>query len=108
MKSFTRSTLAAGLIGALMQASLAMPGTAWAGDSSEEGYREPGGAEMIIDGLLVRPISLVGTVLGTAVFIVTLPFSALGGNVGEAGEMLVVGPASYTFTRCLGCWRDLP
>ncbi len=59
---------------------------------------------MIIDGLVVRPVSLVATVIGVAAFVSTLPFSALGGNVDEAGEKLVVGPAAYTFSRCLGCF----
>lgn len=63
-----------------------------------------GAATMVIDGLIVRPITFVGTVLGTVVFVATLPFSALGGNVGEAAEHLVVEPARFTFARCLGCW----
>jgi hypothetical protein len=50
----------------------------------------------------VRPFMLVGTVLTTATFIVTLPFSALGGNVDEAATKLVSEPASYTFVRPLG------
>jgi len=39
------------------------------------------------------------------VYPVSLPFSALGGNAAEAGEVLVVGPAKATFVRCLGCTR---
>ena len=45
---------------------------------------------------------LTSTVVGLATFIVTLPFSALGGNIGEAGNTLVVEPAKYTFVRPLG------
>lgn len=71
-------------------------------------YREPGAGAMILDGLLVRPVSLVATIIGGAFYVVTLPFSALGGNAGEAGEKLVVDPAAYTFTRCLGCFREWP
>ena len=41
--------------------------------------------------------------LGTAVWIVALPFTALGGNVKKSGEKLVVWPAKNTFVRCLGC-----
>ena len=67
---------------------------------------ETGGAGMAIDGLVVRPISFVGTVLGSVVFVATLPFSALGGNVGEAADLLVLEPAKFTFSRCLGCWPD--
>lgn len=66
---------------------------------------EPGPVEMILDGLVVRPLSLVMTVVGTVAFVVTAPFSALGGNIGEAADQLVVSPAAYTFTRCLGCWK---
>ena len=71
-------------------------------------YREPRAGEMIVDGLIVRPVSFVATVLGTVVWVVTLPFSAAGGNVGQAREKLIDGPAAFTFTRCLGCLRRGP
>lgn len=57
---------------------------------------------MGVDLVVVRPIWLVATVLGTAAFIVSLPFTIPGGNTGEAAQKLVVAPAKYTFTRPLG------
>jgi len=66
------------------------------------GQAEPTGGEMLADAFMVRPFMLVGTVLTTATFIVTLPFSLLGGNVGEAADKLVAEPAKYTFVRPLG------
>ncbi|MCG8536715.1 MAG: hypothetical protein MI808_16625 [Pseudomonadales bacterium] len=63
----------------------------------------PSGLEMTADVILVRPLTLVATVLGTGLFVVSLPFSALGGNVGEAADNLVVVPFETTFIRCLGC-----
>ena len=42
------------------------------------------------------------TLVGAAVFVVTLPFSALGGNVGEAGTKLVKEPFEYAWLRPLG------
>ena len=62
----------------------------------------PSAEAMLIDGVVIRPLGLVATLLGGATFIVTLPFSALGGNVGEAGQVLVVDPAKMTFQRPLG------
>ena len=59
---------------------------------------------MIIDGLVVRPIGFVATIIGSVLFVITLPFSAMGDNVAEAREVLVEGPAAFTFTRCLGCF----
>ncbi len=64
---------------------------------------EPSAGEMVLDAVVARPILLVATVAGTALYVVTLPFSLAGGNAGEAGEALVVGPARSTFVRCLGC-----
>ena len=63
---------------------------------------EPTGGTMLADAFMVRPFMLAGTIVGAATFIVTLPFSLLGGNVGEAGRTLVVEPAAYTFVRPLG------
>jgi hypothetical protein len=52
--------------------------------------------------VMVRPLMLIGTAVGVVAFVITLPFSALGGIVGEAGRILVVDPAKYTFIRPLG------
>jgi hypothetical protein len=57
---------------------------------------------MMLDFVMLRPLGLAGTAVGTAFFIVTLPFSVLGGNTGEAAQKLVVQPAKYTFARPLG------
>ena len=67
---------------------------------------EPSALAMVGDALIARPLGLVFTVVGAATYLVTLPFSALGGNAKEAGKVLVVGPAEATFVRCLGCTRS--
>lgn len=63
-------------------------------------HQEPG--LMAADAALARPVGAVATVAGFAVFLVSSPFSALGGNTGEAWESLVASPAHYTFKRPLG------
>ena len=63
---------------------------------------ENSGALMTADLILARPLGIVATVLGYAVFVVSLPFSALGGNTKQAAQKLVKEPASFTFTRPLG------
>ena len=61
----------------------------------------PAGA-MLLDGFLLRPLGLAATVLGTAAFIATLPFSLPTRSADDAAEVLVVKPATYTFVRPLG------
>jgi hypothetical protein len=60
------------------------------------------GGKMIADALLVRPLGIVATLAGGVIFVVSLPFSLLGKNTGEAYERLLVDPAAFTFTRPLG------
>lgn len=67
---------------------------------------DPSALAMAGDLVIARPILLVGTVLGTALYVVSLPFSLAGGNAMEAGETLVLDPARSTFVRCLGCTRS--
>ena len=62
----------------------------------------PTATNMVSDAV-TRPFMLVGTVLGTVLYVGTLPISLLGGNAGEAGKKLVVEPFKMTFLRCLGC-----
>ncbi len=57
---------------------------------------------MAADLTVARPLGLVALVLGSAIFIVSLPFSVLGGNAKDASQKLVVDPAKYTFKRPLG------
>jgi len=63
----------------------------------------PPGYAMIGDLLVARPFLIGATAVGTAVFLVTLPFSALGGNVKESAQSLVGEPGKAAFVRCLGC-----
>ncbi|MCY1561359.1 hypothetical protein D9M68_986030 [compost metagenome] len=58
---------------------------------------------MMGDLIFARPLLIAATIVGTAAFIVSLPFSALGGNVKEAGQALVIDPGKEAFVRCLGC-----
>jgi hypothetical protein len=60
------------------------------------------GGAMIYDTVIVRPISALATLASTAVYVLGLPFSALGGNTDEASEKLVKEPFEYTFQRPLG------
>ena len=72
-----------------------------AGDTLNGGP-PPSGEAMAVDLMMVRPVGVVATVLGTGFFIISLPFSILGGNVDDAGRNLVLKPAKSTFIRPLG------
>jgi hypothetical protein len=67
---------------------------------------EPSALAMVGDAIIARPLGLVFTVVGAVTYVATLPFSLAGGNAGEAGKVLVVGPAEATFVRCLGCTKS--
>jgi len=72
------------------------------------GFVESGSAEaMVADALVARPIGLVSTVVGSAVYVVSLPFSLLGGNEKQAREKLVKEPSAFTFKRPLGEFSSL-
>ncbi|MBW2329221.1 MAG: hypothetical protein JRF04_06330 [Deltaproteobacteria bacterium] len=61
---------------------------------------------MLLDAVVVRPLTLVASVAGAALWVVTLPFTLLGGNTDEAGDVLVRDPLCYTFKRPLGYLDD--
>lgn len=68
---------------------------------------------VILDVLLYRPLGLVTTVIGTAVFIGLSPLTALASipephdAFDKTSKILVLGPGAYTFIRPLGN-RDFP
>jgi hypothetical protein len=116
VKSFIRQFMSYTAIAALINVSILAPRPAWADDPGmqsipsaaehpipqERSYRAPSAEAMALDGLIYRPVLLAATVIGAATFLVTLPISALGGNVDEAAERLVAEPAR-AMTECLGC-----
>ena len=62
--------------------------------------------DMVVDVVVMRPLGLVATVLGTALAVVALPFTIPSGSVGESAQAFIVKPAEYTFKRPLGDFSD--
>ena len=65
----------------------------------------PDGFAMVMD-VPIRLVSMGLMVIGTAVFIVSLPFALTSGSTGDAWTGLIVDPFEYTFTRPLGKFDD--
>jgi len=61
----------------------------------------PGAFAMVID-VPIRILSLGLAMVGTAFFIVALPFALSSGSTGDAWDALVAEPFQFTFTRPLG------
>ncbi len=99
----------------IFTAILIVPFNTFAGGSSHihysyhsYGFAESGSAEaMVADVVIARPIGLVSTVVGSAIYVVSLPFSLLGGNEKQAREKLVKEPTAFTFKRPLGEFESL-
>jgi hypothetical protein len=52
--------------------------------------------------VVLRPVGAVATVIGSAFWLISLPFSAAGDNYDTATKKLVKEPAAFTFKRPLG------
>lgn len=87
------------LMAVTLSASLLGPQISFAADEIDE----PSPLAMAGDAIIARPLGVAFTAVGTVLYLVTLPFSAAGGNAGKAGKALVVDPFVATFIRCLGC-----
>ncbi len=103
MRKITKQPIVFFLIATLVFVPLATSAAA----ASQSPSDDIGAGAMTVDLLFVRPVSFVAVVFGTAVFIVSIPFSALGGNAGNAAKQLVGAPFSFTFTRKLGHFEEL-
>jgi len=67
---------------------------------------DPG--SIVVDTLLVRPVCLAGTIIGSALFLVSLPIAVTSKSVHRSAHALVAMPAYATFRRPLGNidWND--
>jgi hypothetical protein len=57
---------------------------------------------MVVDVAVARPVTLAMTIVGSVLFVVSLPVSAPSHSVGKAAHTLVTAPAKDTFKRPLG------
>jgi hypothetical protein len=64
--------------------------------------KEPSPDEVAADLLFIRPVAFSSIIVGSAIYIVTLPFTIPTGNLGLAGRKLVIEPWKYTFSKPLG------
>lgn len=78
----------------------------WAGTANAWAARQTDPAATACDALVVRPVSLVATAVGAAVFVVSLPLAVPTKSVRSAADALVVTPARFTFTRQLGDFEN--
>ncbi len=71
----------------------------WAGDNSL-GRNDPCADEWAaLDILLARPIGIVAGVVGSAIFVVSLPFTIPTRSVGDAADIFIVKPFQFSFVR---------
>ncbi len=66
---------------------------------------EPAADRVAADAVVMRPAMFAATVLGSAIFVVSLPVAAMSKSVKSTADTLVVAPAKGTFTRKLGDFR---
>ncbi|MFW6333759.1 MAG: hypothetical protein ACOC0W_00710, partial [Desulfosalsimonas sp.] len=69
------------LILAVTAGLLGSPALAYSADKDDT---SKDGAAMAVDVFAARPLGFASTVLGSATFVVSLPFSALGQNIDSA------------------------
>jgi len=82
----------------LVTGSLYSPG--WAEDKEKWGKDDSvGQGWSAIDLFVARPIGMIAGIFGTAIFIVSLPFTIPAGGVGDAANMFIVKPFQFSFTR---------
>ena len=70
-------------------------------------YATNGGAmATAVDVTVARPISFAATVLGSALFVVSLPIALLSHSTKDTAHVLVEAPAKDTFLRPVGDLDD--
>jgi hypothetical protein len=79
----------------------------WAGVTPSYALSDGSPEAIAADVLVGRPACFVATVVGSAIFVVALPFAAMSKSTKKTAEALVTKPAKATFTRPLGEFEEL-
>ena len=74
----------------------------FAATNSTVAQTRPDPAMVVADVVIVRPVCLVATIVGSVFFVVSWPIAAISKSVKTTADVLVVSPAKATFTRQMG------
>ena len=85
-----------------LSCSMALMQSASAAIEIDETDFGPSYETMAVDTIVGKPLQLVTAIAGTAAYLVSLPFSLIGGNADQAQQKLFVEPWD-AMSRCLGC-----
>ena len=58
------------------------------------------------DTVVARPLGIVSIIVGTAAFIVTIPFALTSGTMEESADTLIGEPFRFTFERPVGEFKQ--
>ena len=72
--------------------------TGWAGDNLKKDDPMDQGWSLV-DLLVARPLSVLAGVGGSAIFVVTLPFTIPSKTTRSAADMFIVQPFQFAFDR---------
>jgi hypothetical protein len=61
---------------------------------------------IVADAFICRPMGIIALVAGSAIYVLSLPFTSMADGKEEAKRTLVLYPYHYTFTRQLGEFHD--
>lgn len=74
--------------------------TGWAVGDNTLGRNDPVAHEFyILDILFARPIGVIAGIAGSAIFVVSLPFTIPTGAVRDAADIFIVKPFQFSFVR---------
>ena len=97
MRNGLISVLLAGVLGVMPVCATAQQDDTVSGDKA---------TDMVVDAVVMRPLGLAATVVGTLLTVVALPFTIPSGSVETSARELILRPAEYTFKRPLGDFSD--
>ena len=90
----------------LLATLLSVPALLWSTSTPAFASGDTDATSVVVDVLVARPVTFALTIVGTALFLVSLPVAATSGCMDKVANTLVVAPAKDTFTRPLGDLED--
>ena len=63
-------------------------------------------ASVVVDVVVARPTTFALTLIGSVLFVVSLPVAATSGSLDKVAKTLVAAPAKDTFVRPIGDFKE--